>query len=54
LNIKSEEVTKLYTDYLKLKGLEELSLLYEERREDLHEFHGAYKLSDFELFLLLP
>jgi hypothetical protein len=44
LNIKSEEVTKLYTEYLKLKGLEELSLPYEERREDLDEFHGAYKL----------
>jgi chromosome segregation ATPase len=44
LNMKSDDVTKLYRGYLKLKGLEELSLLYEERRDDLHEFHGAYKL----------
>jgi chromosome segregation ATPase len=45
LDLRSDEVTKLYTEYLKLKGLEELSLLYEERKDDLHEFHRAYKLA---------
>lgn len=44
LDLRSDEVTKLYTEYLKLKGLEELSLLYEERKDDLHEFHRAYKI----------
>lgn len=45
LDLRSDEVTKLYTEYLKLKGLEELSLIYEERKDDLHEFHRAYKLT---------
>jgi uncharacterized protein YerC len=44
LDLRSDDVTKLYTEYLKLKGLEELSLLYEERKDDLHDFHSAYKL----------
>ena len=44
LDLRSDDVTRLYTEYLKLKGLEELSLLYEERKDDLHEFHSAYKL----------
>jgi hypothetical protein len=44
LDLRSVDVTKLYTEYLKLKGLEELSLLYEERKDDLQEFHKAYKL----------
>jgi chromosome segregation ATPase len=44
LDPRSDDVTKLYTQYLKLKALEELSLLYEERRDDLHEFHNAYRL----------
>jgi hypothetical protein len=44
LDLRSDDVTKLYTEYLKLKGLEELSLLYEERKDDLHDFHGAYRL----------
>jgi len=45
LGLRSDDITKLYTEYLKLKGLEELSLLYEERKDDLHEFHRAYKLT---------
>jgi len=44
LDLRSDDVTRLYTEYLKLKGLEELSLLYEERKDDLHDFHNAYKL----------
>jgi hypothetical protein len=44
LDLRSDDVTKFYTDYLKLKGLEELSLLYKERKDDLQEFHRAYKL----------
>jgi transposase len=44
LDLKSDDVTRLYKEYLKLKGLEELSLLYEERKDDLHDFHHAYKL----------
>jgi hypothetical protein len=44
LDLRSDDVTKLYTEYLKLKGLEELSLLYGERKDDLHSFHNAYKL----------
>ena len=45
LDLRSDEVSELYTEYMKLKGLEELSLLYEERKNDLHEFHRAYKLA---------
>jgi hypothetical protein len=45
LDLRSDDVTTLYTEYLKLKGLEELSLLYKERKDDLHEFHRAYKLT---------
>jgi chromosome segregation ATPase len=44
LDLRSDDVTKLYREYLKLKGLEELSLLYEERKDDLHKFHSAYRL----------
>jgi hypothetical protein len=45
LDLRSDDVTRSYTEYLKLKGLEELSLLYTERKDDLHEFHRAYKLA---------
>jgi hypothetical protein len=48
LDLKPDEVTKLYTDYWKLKGLHDLNELYEERKSDLAEFHAAYKLMKAE------
>jgi DNA-binding CsgD family transcriptional regulator len=44
LDLKSDKVTKLYTDYWKLKGLHDLNQLYEQRKNDLAEFHAAYKI----------
>ena len=44
LDLKSDEVTKLYTDYWKLKGLHDLTQLYEERKNDLAEFNAAFKI----------
>jgi hypothetical protein len=44
LDLKSDEVAKLYTDYWKLKGLHDLNQIYEERKSDLAEFHAAYKI----------
>jgi transposase len=44
LDLKPAEVGILYTEYWKLKGLHDLNQLYEERKNDLAEFHAAYKI----------
>jgi hypothetical protein len=43
LDIKSDDVAKLYRKWWELKGLELLNHLYEEAKDDLYEFHAVYR-----------
>jgi hypothetical protein len=44
LNIQSDEISRLYKEWQQLKGLHDLNQIYEERKNDLAEFHAAYKI----------
>jgi hypothetical protein len=44
LDLKSDEVTRLYKKWWELKGLYDLNQLYEEAKDYLFELHAAYKL----------
>ena len=43
LDINSGEVTRLYEEWWKLKGLHQLNELYQEIGDDIFEFHRTYK-----------
>jgi len=43
LDINSGEVTRLYKEWWKLKGLYQLNELYEEIGDDIFQFHRTYK-----------
>ena len=43
LDINSGEVTRLYKEWWKLKGLHQLNELYQEIGDDIFEFHRTYK-----------
>jgi hypothetical protein len=43
LDLKSDDVTSLYKKWWDLKGLYELNQLYNDRKDDLLEFHAVYK-----------
>lgn len=45
LNLPAQEVTRLYREYLKLKGLQVLDDLYEDIGDDVFQFHRAYELT---------
>jgi DNA repair exonuclease SbcCD ATPase subunit len=48
MNLRSEEVTRLCSEWWKLKGLHELSQVYEETKNDISEFVGVYKFTKKE------
>lgn len=43
--LNADEVRKMYKEWFELRGLQELYQLYEEIKEDLFEFHEAYKFA---------
>jgi len=43
LDLNSGEVTRLYKEWWKLKGLDQLNDLYEEIGDDIFQFHQTYK-----------
>jgi transposase len=45
LNLKEPEVTKFYKEYWKLKRLHNLTLIYEELKDDIEPFLKLYRLS---------
>jgi len=43
LDLRAEEVTRLYREWWQLKGLHELRQMYEETKNDISEFISVYK-----------
>jgi hypothetical protein len=43
LNLKSNEVGRLYKEWWQLKGLHQLNQLYEQIGDDIFQFHSTYK-----------